>query len=315
MKLELAQEVIACLPKGRTLFHYSKNDYAFLLLHLLSRTEDRIHQLRKSPSGKLLQKPSLRTHLASCPDGRVDLSVIPRQQYLREGRSYRLSLDVWGNEVRDWRYNQVSRKGVSLVLQLNLSLSHYRKLARCVDLENADPFYVMDHPAREGKFPTLAWCRLDFDLESGEALIEEVQSDLVREMREVVKVARQSREAGEKDFRMYGAEFTTERLIGFWEEDFSRHEKTWHEAVLSAALVFLVEELGLRKVFYHTYETGCFLKGIDREPPPRSLYTSLPKRFCFQQTREVPTFLSSERSWQRRMAASRRPLEFFQISL
>jgi hypothetical protein len=32
MKPEFAREVMECLPTGRTLFRYAKDDYAFLLL-------------------------------------------------------------------------------------------------------------------------------------------------------------------------------------------------------------------------------------------------------------------------------------------
>ena len=107
MKHELAKEVMACLPKGRTLFHYSKDDYAFLLLHLLSKKEDRIHKLRSTSAGKLLQKPSVKAHLASCHDGRIDPTIVPRQQFLPEGRAYRLSLAIWGEDVRYWSHNQI----------------------------------------------------------------------------------------------------------------------------------------------------------------------------------------------------------------
>ena len=148
MKHELAKEVMACLPKGRTLFHYSKDDYAFLLLHLLSKKEDRIHKLRGTSAGKLLQKPSVKAHLASCHDGRIDPTIVPRQQFLPEGRAYRLSLAIWGEDVRYWSHNQISRKGVSLVLQMNLNLSHHKKLARCVDLSDYDPFCGWGHPVK-----------------------------------------------------------------------------------------------------------------------------------------------------------------------
>jgi len=39
------------------------------------------------------------------------------------------------------------------------------------------------HPVHNSRHPTLSWCRLDFDLESREALIEEVQSDLLRDVK------------------------------------------------------------------------------------------------------------------------------------
>jgi len=120
MKTELAREVIACLPQGRTLFHYSKDDYAFHLLHWLGKEEEHLHELRSRQLGRLLEKPALKPHLAHCHDGKLRHAVIPRSQYLPEGKAYRLSLELWGTDVKYWQQNQVSRKGVSLVFGVTL---------------------------------------------------------------------------------------------------------------------------------------------------------------------------------------------------
>ena len=57
---------------------------------------------------------------------------------------------------------------------------------------------------------------------------------------------------------------------------------------------FLKEEIGINTIFYHTFEGGNFLKGIDyAKKPPRSLNTSLPKKFCFELTNQYPAFLSN----------------------
>ncbi len=315
MTLELAREVIACLSKGRTLFHYSKDDYAFHLLHWLSQEEEQLQQLRTKPIGRLLEKPAVKPHLAQCHDGKFHHALIPRHQYLSNGRAYRLSLDIWGDDIEYWRYNQVSREGVSLVLQLNLNQEHHEKLKSCVDLNEYDPFQGWGHPVKDGKHPTLSWCRLDLDLESGEALIEEIQTDLLRDMRTVAQKAYQKQKEKRPIFCKYGGKFSTEKFLRYWENDFSTHEKTWHEAMLTAALWFLLEELGMKKIYYHTHESGAFLKRISGTNPPRSLYTTLPKQFCFEKTRTAPTLLQSDKLWKRKVRAAKKPLEFFQMAV
>jgi len=315
MKREIANEVVACLPKGRTLFHYSKDDYAFQLLHLLKEDGAEIRDVRSSPLARLLDKPRVKPYLAACSDGKLCQEKIPRQQFLPEGQNYRLSLDVWGEDLTRWKYNQVSRKGVSLVLQLNLNQSHFTKLSRCADLEDYDPFGGWGHPAREGKYPTLSWCRLDFDLETGEALIEEIQTDLLREMKDLAGKAHRAKKRGWDEVWFYGTEFKTKRLLDYWEVEFRHHEKTWHEAMLSAALVFLLEEIGMKTVYYHTHQSGKFLKRIDGTLPPESLYTKLPKQFCFEKTRDAPELLCRTRDWKRRMRAVDRELEFFRVAV
>ncbi len=105
-------------------------------------------------------------------------------------------------------------------------------------------------------------------------LIEELQSDWVR-------AARRGRDvppAVQARRRRY-----VEGLL-------ADHEAIWAEALLLATLRFCREILGLERIWKHTFEGGTVLKGIDREhPPPRSLYTPLPRRFGFQVTDEAPT--------------------------
>ena len=65
--------------------------------------------------------------------------------------------------------------------------------------------------------------------------------------------------------------------------------------MLSAALSLVRNELGVRRVFFHTFETGSRLKRMGACAPPRSLYTKLPRRFCFRPTHSGPLFLHEER--------------------
>lgn len=315
MKPEFAREVMDCLPTGRTLFRYSKDDYAFQLLRMMSGKEPCIHKLRQTPARKLLEKPAVKPFLAACAGGTLEPDALPESRFSTDERCYRLSLDQWGGSKRRWRREQVSRKGASLVLQMNLNRTQTEKLRATYTSDGSDPFENYSHPARSGDFPTLAWARLDFDLETGEALIEELQTDLLRDFQWIAEKAYAAKREGAKSFERWGGKFDTARLLRCWENDFSAERAHWQEAMLSAALWFLVFEIGVRRIYYHTETTGAFLKNIRGTKPPRSLYTELPKRFCFDETGEIPQLLAAEKDWSRRAKAAKEPMRFFKMAV
>ncbi len=312
MKLEQAKEIMACLPQGRTLFHYSKDDYAFWLLKQWSQNEQDIHNLKSSRARKLLDKPIIKQCIAQYGQGCVTSDSLPERQYLRNTHTYRLTLDTWGDNLDYWRMNQVTRKGVSLVLQLNLNQTHKMKLDQCYQESEHDPFDNWGHPARNGAFPTLSWCRLDLDFQTGEALIEEIQTDLIRDTLYAHQRAKKAHKENKSTFQFGRFLFHTNKFLHFWNEEFSHHEKIWHEATLTAALKFISQELGIHTIYYHTHESGIFLKRLEGAHPPRSLYTSLPKKFCFEFTRDVPEFLAREKHW-RRTERRANALQFFRM--
>ena len=58
--------------------------------------------------------------------------------------------------------------------------------------------------------------------------------------------------------------------------------------MLCAALRFIVHGLGLRTIYYHSPVSGTRLKRM--KDAPVSIYTALPRRFCFERTTAVPSF-------------------------
>ena len=76
----------------------------------------------------------------------------------------------------------------------------------------------------------------------------------------------------------------------------SDHMKLWDEALLSAAIWFVRHELGLSTLYIHDFDSGNRLKAIAGRLPPRSLYTDLPKKFCFEQIDHAPLFLAAQPS-------------------
>jgi len=212
---------------------------------------------------------------------------------------------TWGGSGywnQDWYQN--SRPGYNLVLHLNFSGKHNQPYHRLMQPEDDwHPFLGYGHPRADDEL-TLAWARLDVDLDDGVALIEEIQNDWIRKARSLEK-----RLASWLEHKTdYVRRFLLPRYLpGGSAEAFRRylddilrpHEQLWDEAMLSATLWFLRNELGIRRIFYHTFASGNRLKGIDYTMPPRSLYTRLPRRFCFQETDEAPGFLMNQRRFRR----------------
>ncbi len=60
-------------------------------------------------------------------------------------------------------------------------------------------------------------------------------------------------------------------MCRYYESVLSSHTDIWAEAMLTAAISFIRDELGFTTIFYHDYETGKALKHIGRRGPPRSL--------------------------------------------
>jgi hypothetical protein len=299
MDKQLLDEVIACLPEERTFFHYHRDRYVLLLLEELQRqgTVRTVADLKRTPHAHWLQKAFVKQWLAA--QGRADLPVgallahwpneLPHFTYL-------LSLGRWGSDRRD-HWLQTSRPGWNLVLHLNLPMQHLRRLR---DAGHGDPRRLQgrSHP-HDGNRLTLAWTRIDLDLARNEALIEEVQSDWMRDIARLQGYALRQRERGQATMKWRGEDCRTSDLLAY-AALLQPQEKIWQEAMLAAALWFLWRELGIRRVYYHSWSTGIAVKHLDPEwAPPRSLYTELPERFGFRRAAAGPEFLERDRRVQR----------------
>ncbi|MCB1639146.1 MAG: hypothetical protein KDI15_09885, partial [Thiothrix sp.] len=281
-QLELIHE---CMEGPRRVYHYAPDSYAIQLLGDYIGTGMRVAVLRRSPYARLLDKPIVRDALALAGKGELEpwhLELARGEYTVRQPLHFVLTLGEWGTEDQEDRaWHQLTRTGYHLVLQLNFASDHIRSLRQLVHPENIAPFSCHLHPVRqEGDHETLAWARIDLDFTSNEALIEEVQSDWVREVREPFYD------------EIYGKD-----MMRTYRQALQPYARVWAEAVLAAALYFIRHELGIETVFYNSFETGNKLKGLAHETdlPPRSLYIELPKKFCFAPTRRAPTFLQPVR--------------------
>lgn len=314
MDKKLLNEIIECLPKGRTLFSYFKDRYALMLLtYYLDNQAQRVSTLKKSPFAKLLQKPSLKPALALAGQG--ELTTEHLAMIWDDELHFLLGLTSWGNDKYN-TYYQTSRTGYNLVLQLNFSNQHDQAYRRLVKPWYKARFNHSSHPAMQHNDnielfrETLAWARIDLDFDSDEALIEEMQSDWIKEV--VSTFQRMKSHKDEIDaYYEYGLDAEPADIIAYFNTVLKPYMNIWEEAMLTATIEFIRNELGIHNIYYHTYETGCALKHCE---PPRSLYTSIPRKFCFQETDEMPSFLQDLRYVQKNLQHVAKP-RFFKLTL
>jgi hypothetical protein len=178
------------------------------------------------------------------------------------------------------------------VLHLNLNENDARTMERMFPERAGDPFEYRWHPIHEGRHRTLAWARIDLDWDCGEALIEEIQNDRLRTVGEAVAHIRKS---GLKTLRIYGKEVDASFVLAYWAKRLRLSRQWWDEAMLAAAVGFIVDELGIHRIYHHSPVSGAHLKGNGADNAPRSIYTNLPKRFCFERTTDLPSFIKRHR--------------------
>ena len=312
MQEQLVEEIIACLPQHRSLFSYYKDQYAvYLLQRLCQHAPEDVKRLRQSRWGKLLNKPLLSDALKYAGQGKLAAEHL---EYLcaANPEHYVLTLGRWGEKRRyDWA--QTSRPGANLVLQLNLK-SEYDRAFQAMAGCTANNFTSAAHPFSHKRAATLAWARLDVDFATGEVLIEEIQSDLMRDLEAVYRVAKERPADCNGQFYLYGFMFDKAKALQYCEQLLATQRKLWSEAMLTAALWFVHRELGINRVYYHTFDTGNALKNIRSRKPPRSLYTDLPEQFCFQQTEEAPAFIAKDKKATRRLKTIKKPKWYLMAS-
>jgi len=311
MKTEEVNEILSCLVGGRTVFHYYQDRYAVYLLdrYLAEQGDLPIRDLRAGAQAKLLNRPLLKELITRRGSGRLcrdDLRVL----WPAKTPAYVLTLGSWGQKS-EYAWAQTSRPGSNLVLQLNLSQAWARKMHRLLD-NPLNEYMGYCHPLSATRGATLAWARLDVDMRSGVVLIEEIQSDLIKELKYLARSAQNAlgRNQATVDLWLCDKPVSAKKLMLTAQRLLLEIEKVWQEAMLTAAIWFSFEELGMKEIYFHTFETGCVLKNLRHSKPPRSLYTQVPERFCFEQTCNGPEFLVSDKHARRRLKKVKDPSWF-----
>ncbi len=302
MKQKQVQEIIDCLGGSREKFYYHKDRYALMLLSYIVGSGMSIRKIKQSKFKKLLEKPFVQKILQQS-----GYSILTQERinafWPNQYSCYLLTLDKWGTGG-DWsRFGaQTSRSGWNLVLQLNFSAQHNNVYQRLVKPGKKHPFEDEWHPiAKNGGRHTLAWARIDLDMERDEALIEEIQTDWIRLALKSMKAAIAIERGNIRKPRylpryleMLGCD--AQALSRYVEEELKTHMEIWEEAMLASTISLLREEVGISKIYYHSFESGYTLKRISGRKPPRSIYTRLPARFCFEKTSEAPGFLTEKQN-------------------
>ena len=179
MKEEEIQLIVDCLDKGRTLFYYFKGMYAPMLMSYYIGSGKSIRDIRTSRYGRLLSKPIFKKLIRQAGDGILTKELLSNI-WEQLPQCYLLTLGKWGRRHRYYDHYQTSRKGTNLVLQLNFSSKHNSRYYKLIRPGERHPFEAFFHPIADEGFHTLAWSRMDIDMDNGEALIEEIQNDWVR---------------------------------------------------------------------------------------------------------------------------------------
>lgn len=310
-------EIMAVFEGYREKFPYVKDGFA--LTRILDETGDgkAVRDIRKGPNGRFLSLPLLRDFIARAGGGKLTPELFfynspdPTDLYI-------VTLDKWGNDRKYWGrgWDQMARPGFNLVVQLNLSGKHLEKMRR-VDQALVDyvtPVWT-DHPVRSDGAITVSWARIDMDVMAGVALIEEIQSDWVRETADLrTEVRTMTAATDTANTRKRG--WPRRRWLWYLDSDeFRRIEKHWPEATLEATCQFLRREVGITDIYLYDFDTGCRFKDMGRDycRPPRSLYTSLPKRYGMERVEEVPAFLLKKRDRHLRKAMRAAPAVFWKL--
>ncbi len=294
MDKKLANEIIACFAGNRWLFNYFRDRYAFLLTAWA--LSGRI-KLDNEVLKQLRHKPRLKQWFADRGDLKVKSDELVNA-WCEDAEPFVLSLGCWEGEDMGW--DQVSRYGTNLVLRIGLNNRHLSSLKRLVRPVHDEMFQYDCHPVLQKNEPwpfrnTLSWVRIDLDLNTNEALIEEIQTDWIRLVKRSAKVLGSNRGQWVQN-QIKGNPETVQR---FCDEIVEPLARIWDEASLAAALYFLVEEVGIGRVYYHTFESGCLIKRLKYSRPPRSLYTRLPRRFGMSMVNTPPEFLASDRRFKK----------------
>lgn len=292
---------------------YQKDCYALSLLGHVIGGGRPISVLKKGPFARLFEKPLVKRALSFAANGVLTPACLERA--LPEERElFRVTLARWGGKTpREWklRYYQTSRPGENLVLQLNFPAAHDRAYRHLLRPGNYHPFVMSRHPVRRGELFTLAWVRLDVDERTNEVLIEEVQSDWVKDVDWYRKNVESDLAQGElADVRLSSSfHGSASEFFVYAEKIVGPYARLWQECALALALDFVYSRLGARRVFFHTYQGGLFMKRLEGAvKPPRSVYTTLPESFCFTRTKTPPRMFERD-------GRLRRGVEWFLLEL
>ncbi|MEL6209736.1 MAG: hypothetical protein AAFR44_06055, partial [Pseudomonadota bacterium] len=141
-------------------------------------------------------------------------------------------------------------------------------------------------------------------------LIEEIQSDWFGRVDTTVEHLAMGSAPADPD-RAAGLE----RYEHYRRHILASHRRDWPAVTLLAVIDLARRELGIKRLWLPQPAAGAALKGITGAQPPVSLYTTLPRRFCFEATEDAPPFLEQPRFKTLRALRRRRKPLFWRLDL
>jgi len=288
-----------CVDLEGKVFYYFRDKFALDILKWHVGHGKTMAEIKKSHVAGLLEKPAVKNITKHAGNGQIRAALFDNYWPV-EIFGFRLSIGKWVGKWKTRRDNfrQTSRSGINLVLRLDFGKKHDREYQRLImpAVPEAEIFERSCHPINPCA-KTLAWARIDIDMDNGEALIEEIQNDWIRIADRVYKTVAEQCVKREKErsnfvfFKQSNASFS--KLSAYYTQVLAPYRPIWDEAMMHAAVSFLRNELGINRIFYHTWETGNALKKLrNGYQPPISLYTKLPRKFGFKPTENSPKMLS-----------------------
>ena len=150
MKTTLADDIIACLDRGRTLFYYYKGRYAVLLPRYLVQDGCSVRRIKQSCYAPLLETPAVKDQIKNLGGGWLTADNL-ENDWPATAECYRLTVGKWGNHS-SWEreYNQTTRCGTNLVLQLNFSGHHNALYRRILKPASWHSYNYWGHPVARG---------------------------------------------------------------------------------------------------------------------------------------------------------------------
>ena len=298
-----------CLP-NQIMYPYYRDKYAVDLLEYCFADKTRISDIKKSEFAGLLNRPVIKQLIGKCGDGMLNHELL-QSHWPQDSHFLKLTLGSWGEETKNkskWCMNQVSRPEKNLVLQVNFQSEHDLWFYRTLGKAGYNYLLADGHPVNH-RLCTLGWVRMDIDLDGNEVLIEEVQSDWVRD----VKKLKERYECPEPCCIEFGKGNSTRNFNRYYAY-LHPYMKTWSQILLSSALYFIINELGINKVWYHTNESGAHYKMIYHCLPPTSIYKQLPEKFGFSKTKEKPNLIANCKEL-KKLNRNGKDLEFYHLKL
>ncbi|WP_146345743.1 hypothetical protein [Falsiphaeobacter marinintestinus] len=317
MQIKDIATLLRGLPRRIAYAYYPGREDAWLLAHLMPG-DTPVADLRRMGLGKLLNRPLIKPLVAGCggtlrlqdvlalayathtPNwnnlsaaGAAQLNAIYADPWL----DFELSFSAWG-DAENFAWQQTSRPGTNLVIQLGFPSDHAALMGRYLSTGGRKAFEFEAHPIRLTGRPTLAWARVDLDPKTGTVLIEEVQSDWLRFVREEVEdlAARKPRSRETRSAMLYEAALR------------EQYDKLWPKVMLLVALELMRDHVGCSDFYMHRPDSGAVLKNIHGAKPPKSLYSTLPKAFGFRETTHIPAFLGKRHRELRKSLGTRKPV-------